>query len=380
MDRISYQVVIVGGGPAGLACARVLHAKGINYLLAEHSALGGTLLADYDFQFMEKNRNSLQYAARICDFPVRRAAVMVGNVERAGEKWVMSADNQTIACDYLVLATGVAACTGGYEESDRMIVGPFKRAFQYSYQDKIIAILGGGDNAFEYAAIALKRGAFSVSVFARHIRAQPDMLDEAIRLGAEIIMGEDIRVADQPDCVRISGRRYDACLVMYGFAARSMHVQSNPMQFGERGRYTTGRGDAMKIYAIGDCVEGEMSIARAETSGAECGTLIAEQIGECGLDENAWRVTCEKVAKQAAESCGLSHDLYVGSFSSTIDGKLNHLPDAHRPRALEIAQEWDYASPAERAEAQQWNAENGFCLHGIELGCCPAGCGSGPDD
>lgn len=35
-----------------------------------------------------------------------------------------------------------------------------------------------------------------------------------------------------------------------------------------------------------------------------------------------------------------------------------------------------YATPAERQETHDWNADNGYCTHGIELGCCPAGCGS----
>jgi hypothetical protein len=39
-------------------------------------------------------------------------------------------------------------------------------------------------------------------------------------------------------------------------------------------------------------------------------------------------------------------------------------------------QEWDYATPAERQETQEWNAEHGYCSHGIEFGYCPAGCGS----
>ncbi|WP_456154957.1 hypothetical protein [Xanthomonas vasicola] len=52
------------------------------------------------------------------------------------------------------------------------------------------------------------------------------------------------------------------------------------------------------------------------------------------------------------------------------------MPESQRAQALQIAQKWDYATPAARQEAQDWNAENGYCSHGIELGYCPAGCDS----
>ena len=68
-------------------------------------------------------------------------------------------------------------------------------------------------------------------------------------------------------------------------------------------------------------------------------------------------------------------------FSSAIDAQANRLPDEQRAQALEIAaQEWDYATPAERQETQDWNAEHGYCSHGIEFGCCPAGCDRDDDD
>ncbi|CAD7714484.1 MULTISPECIES: hypothetical protein [Gammaproteobacteria] len=98
---------------------------------------------------------------------------------------------------------------------------------------------------------------------------------------------------------------------------------------------------------------------------------------DAALDENMWRAVCETVAAQANNGCGLSYEYYVDRFSSTIDSLVVRLPETQRAHALQIAtQEWSYATPAERQEAQNWNAENGCCTHGIELGYCPAGCGS----
>ena len=98
------------------------------------------------------------------------------------------------------------------------------------------------------------------------------------------------------------------------------------------------------------------------------------------FDESAWRAMCEVSANAAGKRNSTSHDLYVGSFSSDIDAQVLYFSQEHRAHALQIARAWDYASAQERAVSQQWNADNGFCCHGIELGYCPAGCGSGPDD
>src|SRR3546814_469874 len=92
------------------------------------------------------------------------------------------------------------------------------------------------------------------------------------------------------------------------------------------------------------------------------------------LDEAAWRAICEAVAADAMKGCGLSHDYYVERFSFAIEGRVNQLPESQRAQALQIVQEWDYATPAQRQETQDWNAKHGYCSHGIELGYCPAGC------
>lgn len=92
------------------------------------------------------------------------------------------------------------------------------------------------------------------------------------------------------------------------------------------------------------------------------------------LDESVWRALCETVAAQAIKGCGLSHDYYVARISSAIDAQVLRLSEDQRAQALQIAREWDYATPAERQATQDWNAEHGYCSHGIELGCCPAGC------
>lgn len=85
-----------------------------------------------------------------------------------------------------------------------------------------------------------------------------------------------------------------------------------------------------------------------------------------------WRSTCQSASATANRGCGLSYELYAQRLSCAIDEMLELHPAERRTRAIEIAKEWDYSLPEERVELEQ----DGCCSHGIELGCCPAGCGS----
>lgn len=80
----------------------------------------------------------------------------------------------------------------------------------------------------------------------------------------------------------------------------------------------------------------------------------------------------ELLAGAAARGAGLSHDLYVRRFSAAVDGIVARLSTDERRRALWLARQWDYATPAEQAAAE--DLDDGSCSHGIQLGCCPAGC------
>jgi len=97
---------------------------------------------------------------------------------------------------------------------------------------------------------------------------------------------------------------------------------------------------------------------------------------ESMFDEAGWSTQCEMESGEAAKFCGLSHDIYVDLFSPAIERAASRLLPEHRQLALQIARGWGYATLSEREESKLWNARNGYCRHGIELGCCPGGCGS----
>lgn len=94
----------------------------------------------------------------------------------------------------------------------------------------------------------------------------------------------------------------------------------------------------------------------------------------------AWRARCEELAADAAKGDGCSHTWYVVRLSRAVDSDLAAMPQDRRTQALEIAREFDYSTHEEREAERDELLNDGCCMHGIQLGCCPAGCGSGPDD
>jgi hypothetical protein len=82
----------------------------------------------------------------------------------------------------------------------------------------------------------------------------------------------------------------------------------------------------------------------------------------------------EQLAAEANRGCGLSYDLFVDRFSASVDAA--YPPGApDRETALELARPLGYETPEARAAAHEDMRDQGYCSHGIERNCCPAGCG-----
>ncbi|ANA15298.1 plasmid protein (plasmid) [Acetobacter pasteurianus NBRC 101655] len=71
----------------------------------------------------------------------------------------------------------------------------------------------------------------------------------------------------------------------------------------------------------------------------------------------------------ASKGCGCSYELYVQKLTREIDQTASRLaPDQAAALQDYARQKGDYAP-----DVDDFHLE-GFCCHGIEYGCCPAGC------
>lgn len=271
MVHDTYQVVIIGAGPAGVACARELSAMEVDYVIID-AAMGG--LTNVDYEVGEIGQSSREWFKSVVDFPINLVSTNASHIQGFATHWeVTTQDEWCCHCQYLVIATGTKARTGGFVESENLLIGPFKPAYEYDFNGKHVAILGGGDNAFEYALIALSKGASSASIFARGIRARKDLRVSATSAGASLFMVADFDVKDMGGHVRILGNRYDICLVMYGFERVIPDIPAGHFlpQTGE-----SIQGDSKAMFAIGDVAAGAVpNLDHAVNCGKAVGAAIS---------------------------------------------------------------------------------------------------------
>ena len=86
----------------------------------------------------------------------------------------------------------------------------------------------------------------------------------------------------------------------------------------------------------------------------------------------------EQLAKEAHRGCGLSFELYSRRLQSSVDALLERLPDNEKETAIALAEQHGYERDqpnVEQSSTPDCDENTRFCSHGIELGCCPAGCG-----
>jgi hypothetical protein len=82
----------------------------------------------------------------------------------------------------------------------------------------------------------------------------------------------------------------------------------------------------------------------------------------------------KQLAEEANHGCGLVYELFVKRLSGLIDSKINEIAPEHQAMAMEIAQQYGYASPNDLEQQKNEIEESGLCsLTGIDPWCCPCG-------
>jgi len=222
--------VIIGAGPAGVSCAVWLARLGFNPLLIEAGAQIGGLCRSHAYldgwNASLPGQTGLQTAVNLAR-SVQQAAIPVQlscPVQRISRQDGIfhvhgAALAQPLQARHLVLATGVRA-RGLPDASDTpapaapgLLIGPGAHVLAQDFRGKTLAVLGGGDNAFENALHAMQQGAARVDLYARHIRAQRHFVRRIP--AAQVIQQDHAHVRTAP--LSVNGKPYDLVLVCYGW-------------------------------------------------------------------------------------------------------------------------------------------------------------------
>jgi len=192
-DRLAYDLVIIGGGPAGLASAIYAAREGIDAIVVDASALGGQAgISDRidNYPGFPDGISGAELADRFVAQARRYgvellSAVSVTAVQRDGEDLVMSlSSGQQLTSHAVIVATGSTYRRLDVPGEDDLIGagvhfcatcdGPFYRG-----ADEVV-VIGGGNSALE-EGLHLSEFAQRVRVLARSGLSASPVLQERVR-------------------------------------------------------------------------------------------------------------------------------------------------------------------------------------------------------
>lgn len=180
MLKEHYELVILGGGPAGLSAGLYAARARLDHVLIEKASPGGQVLTtdwidNYPgfpdgisgFDLIEK----MTEQAKRFDMNIQNAEVE--RLETDGQHKVLQfADGTTVTCDALIIATGARPNTIGIPGEQEMIgkgvsyCGTCDAPF---YRNLDVAVIGGGNTAIEEAEYLAK---FANKVTVIHRRSE----------------------------------------------------------------------------------------------------------------------------------------------------------------------------------------------------------------
>jgi glutamate synthase (NADPH/NADH) small chain len=305
--RSGRRVSVVGAGPAGLACAGELAARGFDVVVYdEHQEVGGTV------------RTAIApYRQLVEPLPAERAALTRLGVEfrlGAGVRSRDALEALLARSDAVFLGVGLGGdrdldCPGtdlaGFWRSLEFI-DALKRGIPLSIGDRVV-VLGGGNTAIDVAREAVRLGAGSVTLAYRRTRdlmpAYEFEVEEAEQEGVEFewlvapvalagdrcveqIVLERLRLGapgrDGRPSVESTGERFvlgaDTVVAALGQTARPELSGWLRDSDGTRLVDETGRTHVPRVYAGGDAVNGGSSVVQAVAEGKRAARAIEEDL------------------------------------------------------------------------------------------------------
>lgn len=221
---MAYDAIVVGAGPAGVSCGIWLQQLGFSTALVDRNRTCGGLQLSNPWTNTWIPSSGVSTGAEVaralhesalhhgCELFMECTAL---SATRTQKGWCVALDSGldlTSRC--LVLAGGVVPKAAGLVSRASILVGPGPAIASTSFQDSQVAILGGGDSAFENYQIVMQKGARLAHIFARTLRARAEMLER--------VPPEHVHVGtfDFDERSRtVNGRAYDHVLALFGYEA-----------------------------------------------------------------------------------------------------------------------------------------------------------------
>jgi thioredoxin reductase len=275
------QVIIIGGGPAGLSCAIWLKKLGVEAVVLEASGMAGGLQTRSPYENLwipgVQGKTGQQVAASIAGHAAAvgaevRVNTLVQNVAAEDGRFRVATPHGDLTALFVVVATGSTPRPGGFTPAANVAIGPGVPMEALDVKGRKVAILGGGDNAFDQAKFVRDRGG-QVTLFSRKEPRAQQLLQDLV---------PEVRVVVGPyrasqARMTINGEKFDCFGVQYGFEA----VVPDSLKLRRQGGYIrVDRFGETNVKGVFACGEVTNFWHPCVTTSAAHGVQVAKQVSK----------------------------------------------------------------------------------------------------
>jgi thioredoxin reductase (NADPH) len=218
----TYDLIVVGEGIAGLACARHAASLGLKTATSESNLFGGLVINVAELEGYDEMGSGVDIASALMESNAEAGVENLGSgvvaIEPAGDAFRVVTEGGAHQARTVVIASGAALKklgVPGEEEFDHRGVSQCADCDGPMFQGEHVVVVGGGDSAFqETVALSHYVGTLTLLMRAATPRARPEWVERVraldnvtIRTGVQV---ESIHGTDTVQAVTLRGPSGDS--------------------------------------------------------------------------------------------------------------------------------------------------------------------------
>lgn len=296
-SKSSYDVIIIGAGPSGLTAAIYLKRAGIEPLVLEANAPGGTLNKTHKIEnypgYTDKDGTTLAFRmysqALELDVPFKTEKVI--NIKEKDDSYDVTTNNEVYNAKYIIISTGKTP-----RKLNAVNAEKFEgKGISYCaicdgalYKNKTVAVIGGGNSAME-ATSYMSDIAKHVYVINRSNVLRAEEKEKNILENKNVEVIYDVKVTEIIGDQIIEKIKLDndkelnvsAVFVCIGQDSNVSYYQNLKLKTDNQGIIVDNdmKTSSDHVYACGDAISKKLyQVVTAVSEGAIAATSIIKQI------------------------------------------------------------------------------------------------------